>query len=97
MGRRERGIITPYEFQELRRLYTFREIAKFKGYTESGLFRWCNRNNVITSRIADWEIAEEIKNKTPKEIAYEYNVSLKVVYWRLKKMGISPKLQRGTK
>lgn len=96
MGRRERGIITPYEFQEMRRLYTFREIAKIKGYTESGLFRWCNRNNVITSRIADWEIAEEIRKKTPKEIAFEYNVNIRVIYYRLKKLNINVK-QRGGK
>lgn len=97
MGRKERGSITPYEFQSLRKTYTIREIAEMKGYTECGLLRWCYRNNVITRRVTDWEIAEEIKNKTPKEIASEYNVSLNVVYWSLKKMGINKKNQRGIK
>ena len=97
MGRKEIGVITPYSFQILRRTHTVKEIAFLMGYTESGLNRWCSRNGIDTSRITDWEVAEEIKYKTPKEIAFEYNVNLKSVYWRLKKLGISPKLQRGVK
>lgn len=97
MGRKERGVITPYEFQELRRVYTIREIAKIKGYTENGLLRWCYRNNVITQRVTDWEIAEAIKDKTPKEIAFEYNVKLRVVYKRLQKMGLNKRSLRGAK
>lgn len=97
MGAVERGTINPYKFYELRKSYSNKEIARMTGYTDSGLSRWCKRNGVETNRITDSDIAEEIKTKTPKEIAFEYNVNLKLVYYRLKKMGISPKLQRGIK
>ena len=97
MGRKERGTINPYKFYQLRKNHTVREIALIVGYSEKGLLRWCYRNGVETKRIADWEIAEEIKKITPKEIAYNYNVNLETVYYRLRKMGISPKLQRGIK
>lgn len=97
MGRKERGVINPYEFQILRKNYTIREIATIKGYTKNGLLKWCHRNNVIPGRITDWEIEEEIREKTPKEIAFEYNIKLATVYKRLEKLGLNPKAQRGTK
>ena len=97
MGAIERGTINPYKYYEMRRTYTVKEIAKMTGYTVNGLLRWCYRNGVETNRISDSDIAEEIKTKTAKEIASEYNVTIKVVYYRLEKMGISPKLQRGIK
>lgn len=97
MGVAEKGTINPYKYYEMRRIYTIKEIAKMTGYTVNGLLRWCYRNGVETNRISDSDIAEEIKTKTAKEIASEYNVTLKIVYYRLEKMGISPKLQRGIK
>lgn len=97
MGAVERGTINPYQFYNLRKIYTFKEIAEMVGYTVNGLLNWCYRNEVETGRVTDWEIEEAIKIKTPKEIAYEYNVSLGVVYYRLKKQNINPKTQRGIK
>ena len=97
MGANERGTINPYKYYEMRRTYTVKEIAQMTGYTVNGLMRWCYRNGVETNRITDSDVAEEIKTKTAKEIASEYNVKLKVVYYKLKKLGISPKLQRGIK
>lgn len=95
MGAIEKGTINPYKFYILRKTYTISEIAEKVGYTVNGLLNWCYRNEVETGRIADWEIEEVIKIKTPKEIAYEYNVSLGVVYYRLKKQNINPKIQKG--
>ena len=89
--------LNPYQFQILRKEMTMKEIAMKYGYNYKALQAWCYRRGMDIKRITDWEIAEEIKTKTAKEIASEYNVKLKVVYYRLKKMGISPKLQRGIK
>lgn len=97
MGRKERGTINPYLFYTLRKQYSVEEIAKIVGYTQSGLSRWCARNYVDTTKLTDFELAEEIRLKTPKEIAYEYNMCLHTVYKKLRVLGISTKLQRGKK
>lgn len=97
MGIKEKGTITPYKYYTLRKNYELQEIANMVGYSYWGLYHWCKRNVVETRRLTDWEIAEEIRKKTPKEIAYEFNVSLDVVYYRLKKLKINPKIQRGIK
>ena len=89
MGAVERGTINPYKFYNLRKIYTFKEIAEMVGYSIDGLYHWCRRNDVEVKRITDWEITEALKNnKSVKEIAYEYNVNTKDVYYRLQKMGI---------
>ena len=67
------------------------QIAEYLGITFSTLWKWGKRHNVIMARITDWEIAEEIWSKTPKQIAAEYNVSVDTVYRKLSKMGISTK------
>ena len=89
MGLHERGTINPYKFYNLRKIYTFKEIAEMVGYSIDGLYHWCRRNDVEIKRITDWEIMEALKNnKSVKEIAFEYNVNAKGVYYRLQKMGI---------
>lgn len=88
--------ITPYQFQMLRRTKTTKEIAEMSGCTVRALQIWCNRNCIDIKRIADWEIEEEINIKTPKEIAYEYNIGVNAIYYRLKKLNINVK-QRGGK
>lgn len=86
----EKGTINPYKFYNLRKCYNFKEIAEMVGYSIGGLYRWCRRNGVEVKRITDWEIMEALNNnKSVKEIAFEYNVNAKVVYYRLEKMGIN--------
>ena len=97
MGIQEKGTINPYKFYVLRKKHSIEEIAKMCGYSKSGLYHWCWRNGVDTRRVTDSDIEDEIKTKTVKEIAYEYGVNLQTVYERLKKLHISPKLQRGIK
>ena len=88
--------INPYEVQQLRKTMSVKAIAAHYNISERGFFWWAKRNNVILKRITDWEIAEGIWDKTPKELAYEYNVSLDTIYKHLKKMGICTK-QNGQK
>lgn len=97
MGAVERGTINPYKFYEMRKSYSNKEIARITGYTDSGLSRWCKRNGVETHRITDSDIVEEIKTKSVKEVAFEYNVKADVIYYRLKKMGLNKKALRGIK
>ena len=85
--------LNPYQFQILRKEMTMKEIAIQYGYNYKALQAWCSRRLLDTKRITDWELAEEIRIKTPKEISYEYNVSLKSIYYRLKKIGMNPKMQ----
>ena len=89
-------MLNPYQFQILRKEMTMKEIALKYGYNYKALQAWCYRRGMDIKRIADWEIAEEIKTKTVKEIAYEYNVSIQVIYYRLKKLNVNIK-QRGIK
>ena len=88
--------LNPYQFQMLRKEMTMKEIALKYGYNYKALQAWCYRRGIDIKRITDWEIAEEIKTKTVKEIAYEYNVTVRVIYYRLKKLNINVK-QRGGK
>lgn len=86
----EKGTINPYKFYNLRKFHTFKEIAEMVGYSIDGLYHWCRRNGVEVKRITDWEIMEALNNnKSVKEIAFEYNVNLKVIYYRLEKKGIN--------
>jgi len=88
--------LNAYTFQKLRQEKTMKEIADLFGYgSVISLYWWCYRNAVEVKRITDWEIAEEIGKLSAKEIAYKYNISLSSVYYRLNKMGISPKQDRG--
>lgn len=85
----EKGTINPYKFYNLRKFYTFKEIAEMVGYSTDGLYHWCRRNDVEVKRITDWEIMEALNNnKSVKDIAFEYNVNPKVIYYRLEKNGI---------
>lgn len=99
MGRTETKTkdLTAFEYQRMIRTMTQKQIAELYGITPSALWRWGKRHNVILTRITDWEIAEEIWEKTPKQLAYEYNMSLSAIYRRLKIMGICTKQpgQRG--
>ena len=97
MGAVERGVINPYIFYNLRKQYTCKEIAKQFGYTEAGLWKWCKRNGVITERLPTFELIEELDSKTPKEIAYEYNLAVNTIYTRLRSIGMGVKKIRGTK
>jgi transposase len=97
MGRKEKGIINPYMFYNLRKQYTCKEIAKQLGYTESGLWRWCKRNGVITKRLMTSEVLEELETKNVKEIAYEYNLAVSTIYKKLSRKGYSVKKNRGIK
>ena len=83
--------INPFEVQSMRRTKSVAEIAAFYGISIRGLEYWAKRHNFILQRVTDWEIAEGIWNKTPKQLAAEYNVSLNVIYYRLTKMGICAK------
>lgn len=83
--------INAYELQIQRKIMTVKEIAHFYGVATTTLQRWAKRHNVILARVTDFEIAEGIWDKTPKELAAEYNVSLKTVYRRLARMGICTK------
>ena len=85
------NLLTPYDYQEMRRTMTQTQIAERYGITLSALWKWGIRHNVILSRITDWEIAEEIWSKTPKQIAADYNVSVQTVYKKLSTMGICTK------
>ena len=77
---------------------TTKEIALKYGYNYKALQAWCYRRGLELKRITDWEVGEAIYLKTPKEIASEFNVNVKIVYYRLKKLGINPKVQqRGIK
>lgn len=88
IGINKKRTINPYMFYNLRRCHSFKEIAEMVGYSIDGLYHWCRRNGVEVKRITDWEIMEALNNnKSIKEIAFEYNVNAKVVYYRLKKMG----------
>ncbi len=80
--------INPYKITQLRKTMTNQQIARLYNIAPSTFSQWCKRNNVITARITDWEVAEEIGTKTVKEIAYEYNVSASLLYNRLSKLGI---------
>lgn len=87
MGLHERGTINPYKFYNLRKVYSFREIAEMVGYTKDGLYHWCRRNGVEVKRVTDWEILEALKaNKSVKEIAFEYNINVKTIYSRIQKI-----------
>lgn len=88
--------ISPYEVQQLRRTMSLKEIAAIYNISTRGLQWWAQRHNVILKRVTDWEIAEGIQAKTPKELAYQYNVTTGTIYSRLKTMGISAK-QNGQK
>lgn len=83
--------INPYELQNQRRTKTVKELAAFYGVTSSTLERWAKRHNIILARVTDWEIAEGIWEKTPKQLAAEYNVSIDTIYKRLSRMGICTK------
>ena len=83
--------ISPYEVQQMRRTMSYKKIAEHYNMTASALWKWAHRHNIILSKVTDWEIAEEIWSKTPKQIAAEYNVSLDTVYKKLSKMGICTK------
>lgn len=83
--------INPYELQNQRRTKTVKELAFFYGVTPSTLERWAKRHNVILARVTDWEIAEGIWEKTPKQLAAEYNVSIDTIYKKLSRMGICTK------
>lgn len=83
--------INPYELQNQRKTKTVKELAIYYGVTTSTLERWAKRHNVILARVTDFEIAEEIWSKTPKQIAAEYKVSINTVYKKLSRMGICTK------
>ena len=89
--------MTPYDVQNMRRTMTQQQICDYYGINITTLYRWGKRHNVDLKRLTDWEVAEGIGTKTPKELAYEYNVSLTAIYRRLKIMGICTKQpgQRG--
>lgn len=80
--------ISPYDVQLMRRTMNTKAIAEHYNITPSALWKWAKRHNVILDRVTDWELAEGIWDKTPKELAYEYNVPIKFVYSRLRRMGI---------
>jgi len=83
--------IKSIEVQEMCRTMTQSQIAAHYGITPSALWKWAHRHNVIITKVTDWEIAEGIWNKTPKQLASEYNVCLNTIYNRLKRMGICTK------
>ena len=75
----------------MRRTMTNQQIADFYGVTVKWLYTYLRRRCIDDARVTDWEVAEGIGTKTVKELAYEYNVSTRVIYYRLAKMGICPK------
>ena len=80
-----------YQIQSMMYTMTSKQIADFYGVTVNALSVWCCRNKVSLVHLTDYELEEEIQVKTVKEIAYEYNLGLGAVYYRLRKLGISPK------
>lgn len=82
------GKLNEVDITRMRRTMSNQQIADFYGITRIALYKWCYRHNVITARLTNWELAEEIGTKTVKEIAYEYNVTTGLIYTRLAKMGI---------
>ena len=88
--------ISPYEVQLMRRTMNYKKIAEHYNMTASALCKWAQRHNIILSKVTDWEIAEEIGSKTPKQIAIEYGVHIATVYKKLARMGICTK-QEGQK
>ena len=93
MGRSEYKTkdIKPIEVQQMRLYMTEQQISEHYGITTGTLLRWAKRHNCILQRITDWELAEEIKTKTAKELAYEYNLTNAAIYYRLSKIGMRTK------
>ncbi len=83
--------LNAFEIYEKQKTMSNKQIAAAFGVNLFTFYTWCYRHNVITKRLTDFEIAEEIGTKTVKEIAYEHNVSTITIYRRLSKMGICPK------
>ena len=83
--------INQFDVQQMRRTMTIKEIAAHYNITVGGLEYWARKHNVILQRVTDWEIAEGIWSKTPKQLAAEFNVSLDTIYSRLTRMGICTK------
>lgn len=82
-----------YEIEQMRKTMTAKQIAEFYKVSVNALRKWCSRNGVSLLRLTDEDIAEEIKFKTVKEIALENNLTSATVYFKLKKLGINPKIQ----
>ena len=80
-----------FDIQNMLRTMTSKQIADFYGISYKALNCWCCRHKVSLLRLTDYELKEEIANKTVKEIAFEYNIGTSAVYYKLKKLGISPK------
>ena len=90
MGRKETTTknLNAYEVQQLRMTMTMSQLCQYYRITYDTLYRWAKRHNVIMARITDWEVAEGIGKKTVKELAYEYNVTERVIRYRLSKLGM---------
>lgn len=80
-----------YQIQSMMYTMTTKQIAAFYGVTVNALCVWCCRHEISLIRLTDFELEEEIQTKTVKEIAFEYNIGIGAVYYKLKKLGISPK------
>ena len=89
--RKSKITLNAYQFQKLRETKTTKQIALMIGCSQRALQSWCYRRGIEMTRLTEWELQEEIYNKTPKEIAYEYNMSLASVYYKLKKIGLNTK------
>lgn len=79
------------EFQYLRRTQSIKQIAAAYNTNPNAIYYWCRINNVFVSRITDWEIQEGLEQKNVKELAAEYNVSIKTIYRRAEILGINIK------
>ena len=87
--------LKPYEVQQLLTKMSGLKVAKIYGLQRNAFYKWCSKQNIIVQRITDYELKEEIKVKTPKEIAFEYGYTLNTVYKRLKKLGLNKKALKG--
>lgn len=77
-----------YDIQQMRKEMTTKEIAEYYNVKLQKLYAFCYRNNVILTRITDWEIQEGIQIYSVKELAYMYNISKNAIYARIRKMNL---------
>ncbi|SEP82618.1 hypothetical protein SAMN04487977_101540 [Treponema bryantii] len=85
--------LKPVEVQQMICRMSAQQIADYYGLKKITFWKWCVRHQIIVQKITDWELEEDIKIKTPKEIAYEHNITVDTVYNRLKKLGLNKTAQ----